>query len=364
MILHFCSKNLRRDSPLFCFIPVPVDKRVEAFLGQWPQLRTWYRKGARDLPWRRDPVDPYKVWISEMMSQQSTMATVVPYFHKWMKRFPNIEDLAKASEAEVLELWAGLGYYSRARNVRAAAIEILEGREQGRWQFWPSNTEQWESLKGVGPYTAAAVLSIGLGKKALPADGNVYRVGARFFGVPDPLNSGKDKRKIAELFQKALASSKIRQASVFSQSLMELGALLCKPGAQALCELCPLAPACKSQGEAAAELPKVKRRRAMLDVFELVDLSNWDGGFMRISEGKRLAGQWEIPRKTLSKKEYECIKPSFDFELRHSITHHKYRVGVVGASRGYRAPKVLKGQVLTTLTRKILEKCESSRCWR
>lgn len=335
-----------------------MDSNSESFLECWPQLRRWFRRGARDLPWRKEPVDPYKIWISEVMSQQSTMATVVPFFNKWIQHFPTIYKLAEATEDEVLSLWAGLGYYSRARNVRLAALEIVAGRADGRWEEWPEDLGQWLSLKGVGPYTAAAVLSIGLGRKALPADGNVYRVGARFFGVEDPLNSSSDRKQIEALLEAALRSRKVRDASVFSQSLMELGALVCRPGTQALCEVCPLAAGCVSRGTMSEGVPKPKKRRAMIEVFELLDLSTWDGKFVVIPEGARLAGQWEFPRTELTKMEFERLQPQLDFEIRHSITHHKYRVGVMGAGCPGQVPKP-EGQVLTTLTRKILNKWES-----
>ncbi|NCN40192.1 A/G-specific adenine glycosylase [bacterium] len=341
-----------------------ISSNAEIFLGHWPELKQWFRKGARALPWRKGKVDPYGVWISEMMSQQSVMKTVIPYYERWMKTFPTLSSLAKASEEDVLKLWAGLGYYSRARNILKTAKILSE------LPAWPQTEDEMRALPGVGPYTAAAVLSIGLGKKALAVDGNVLRVGARFFGIKDPLNNSKDRSKIEELFRETLSGIRPQDASIFTQSLMELGALVCKPKASALCELCPLSKSCVAlQKKKVALWPLAKKRREVIEVFQAAELNPSHVRVVQIPKGQRLQGQWELPLKDLSPREFhQILNKNKDLSVvNHSITHHKYRVIVLptaklGSKRGRGNGKSFKatqaegsGLHLTTLTQKILK---------
>ena len=348
------------------------------FLECWPELKKWFRKGARPLPWRQKPVDPYRVWISEMMSQQSVMKTVIPYFDRWMQTFPTLQDLSKAKEEDVVRAWAGLGYYSRARNILKAAKILQNSSNQGGMDIpkngWPKNEDTLQKLPGVGPYTAAAVLSIALGRKALPVDGNVLRVGARFFGVPDPLNSLLDRQKIEMKFQVSLKELKHSDSSVFSQSLMELGALVCKPQRQALCELCPLQPGCVAAQKKKTHLwPKPKKRRKVENIFEHMLLGDGGAILEQILEGERLQGQWRMVFESLEEEEYrkKLNKNNYLFTVLHNITHHKYHVAVSWGRP--KQSRLKKGQkrlawndfdstelVLTTLTRKILKSLKKS----
>ena len=146
----------------------------------WPQLLLgWFRTHRRDLPWRTTPRDPYKVWVSEIMLQQTRTEAVKPYFNTWMEKFPTVHALAEASEAEVLHAWQGLGYYSRARNIHAAARE-MDSHYGGRV---PDELKAVESLPGIGSYTAGAILSIAYGKRTSAVDGNVLRIYARLYGI-------------------------------------------------------------------------------------------------------------------------------------------------------------------------------------
>ncbi len=345
--------------------------KADAFIRCWPQLKAWYREGARPLPWRIKPVDPYRVWISEMMSQQSVMKTVVPYYKRWLLLFPTLEVLANASEDEVLHAWAGLGYYSRARNILKAAKQLMESKvpgENSSGDVWPRSIEGLQKLPGVGPYTAAAVLSIALGVKALPVDGNVLRVGARFFGVPDPLNNSKDRKQIENFFEGALGALKTSESAIFSQALMELGALVCKPQGRALCEVCPLRHDCVAFKKSKTELwPVSKKRRAMKDVFEVVKVEAGGLVLAKIPKGERLQGQWSIPSQEVQALDFEKLKNNNSYlcTISHNITHHKYKIAVL---MGPSKKQLAKGQkrlswqramsselVLTTTTRKILK---------
>ncbi len=346
----------------------------ERFLRQIPALLDWYSASRRELPWRsKDPPDPYEIWISEVMSQQSTMASVVPYFERWMRRFPTIEDLAAAPDEAVLEAWSGLGYYSRARNVLKAARLLVEFRS--REHQWPMRAMEWQSFPGIGPYTAAAVAAIAFGDAVLPVDGNVFRVFSRFAKIPDPLNSKGDKDRILELVGEI--STRVEKGShgALAQAFMELGARICRPGAQAQCEVCPLRPGCEcANPEAAAAFPKPKKRAATEKVKLLLPIFRdpKQGGILvrKIPEGRRLAGHWELPIWELGpqfeegqlealSKEFHVVKP-----IKHQILHRAFEAfGVEAGSwsqplpegHAFWRPEVGLPSPLTTLTRKLFK---------
>lgn len=199
---------------------------------KWPQqLIDWFQKYQRDLPWRRG-YDPYQVWISEIMLQQTQVATALPYFERWMQRFPTLRDLAEASEDEVLKHWEGLGYYSRARNLRKAAQQVRE---------LPSEKAALLALPGIGPYTAGAILSIAFNQDEPLVDGNVIRVLSRL--TKDEADSRKDTQRF---WTQAGAVLPTGQARDFNQGLMELGALICTPQSPK-CEQCPLESSCEAR---------------------------------------------------------------------------------------------------------------------
>lgn len=202
-----------------------------------PLLR-WFAEHARDLPWRHG-YDPYQVWISEVMLQQTQVDRVVGYFQRWVERFPDVVALARAREDEVLAAWEGLGYYSRARNLLRAAREI-EKRHGGAL---PTDFREWLDLPGVGPYTAAAVCAIAFNRPYAPVDANVGRVLARVFDLDAPLT---DKAVARFIRERAAALIPPGQARMFSQAMMELGALVCLPR-RARCSACPLNGVCEAR---------------------------------------------------------------------------------------------------------------------
>jgi len=210
----------------------------EALLG-------WYDRHRRVLPWRALPgesADPYRIWLSEIMLQQTTVKTVAPYFEDFLRRWPTVAALAEAELDDVLRAWAGLGYYARARNLHACARAIAAAG--GR--FPTSETELLE-LPGIGAYTAAAIAAIAFDRAAMPVDGNVERVVARLFAVEDPLP--RAKKRLAEL---ARGLTPQRRAGDFAQAMMDLGATICTP-AKPRCILCPLAESCRARARGIAE---------------------------------------------------------------------------------------------------------------
>ena len=207
-------------------------------------LLDWFARNGRDLPWR-DTSDPYAIWLSEVILQQTRIAQGRDYWVRFMKQFPGVNDLAAASEDEVLRLWQGLGYYSRARNLHTAAKQIVA---LGRF---PDTFEEIKQLKGVGDYTAAAIASIAFGLPVAVVDGNVYRVLSRYFGIETPINSTEGKKEFAALAQSLLPKD---APSAFNQAMMDFGALQCvvAPGATKgedqlsfkICVDCPLIESC------------------------------------------------------------------------------------------------------------------------
>ncbi len=211
----------------------------------------WYSEFGRDLPWRRTR-DPYAVWLSEIILQQTRIAQGTAYWQRFMDRFPTVEALASASEDEVLRLWEGLGYYSRARNLHAASKQIVS------LGAFPDTLEGIRSLKGVGDYTAAAIGSICFGIPAAVVDGNVYRVLARHFGIATPIGTTAAKKEFTELAQKLLPPE---EAAAFNQGMMDFGAMQCTPQ-HPDCLTCPLQSSCNAFRTGRVELLPVKKPAA------------------------------------------------------------------------------------------------------
>lgn len=213
-------------------------------------LLAWYDRARRDLPWRYPPgakADPYRVWLSEIMLQQTTVKAVVPYFNAFTARWPSVRDLADAPLDDVLSAWAGLGYYSRARNLHAAARTVVDTFNGA----FPADEAALRTLPGVGPYTAAAIAAIGFGQKATPVDGNIERVVARLFAIEEPL----PKAKVA-LTAQARTLTPDQRAGDFAQAMMDLGATVCTPKSPS-CLLCPLSAGCAARvRNIAADLPR------------------------------------------------------------------------------------------------------------
>ncbi|MET0879175.1 MAG: A/G-specific adenine glycosylase [Tardiphaga sp.] len=204
------------------------------------QLLDWYDRHRRKLPWRPLPggaIDPYRVWLSEIMLQQTGVQTVGPYFEKFLARWPTVADLGRASQDDVLRMWAGLGYYSRARNLHACAVAVL--RDHGG--AFPDTEEGLRTLPGIGPYTASAIAAIAFGRQTMPVDGNIERVVSRLYVVEEPLP--KSKPQIQALATTLLAATR---AGDSAQALMDLGSTICTPKKPA-CALCPINDDCAAR---------------------------------------------------------------------------------------------------------------------
>jgi A/G-specific adenine glycosylase len=212
-------------------------------------LLRWYRNHGRDLPWRHTS-DPYPIWLSEVILQQTRIAQGMAYWERFMEQFPTVEALAAASEDEVLRQWQGLGYYSRARNLHAAAKQIVA------MGGFPAKYEEIRQLKGVGDYTAAAIASFAFGLPHATIDGNAYRVLARYYGIETPINTTTAKKEFAAVAQQLLPA---RQAADFNQAMMDFGATLCTPTSPK-CPECPLSEGCEALHSHRTDVLPVKQK--------------------------------------------------------------------------------------------------------
>ncbi len=219
----------------------------------------WFREhGRHDLPWQHNPT-PYRVWVSEIMLQQTQVSTVIPYFHRFMERFPDVGALAKARQDEVLHLWTGLGYYARARNLHKCAQQLISDH---RGEF-PATVQTLSELPGIGRSTAGAILSLGMGKAAAILDGNVKRVLSRCFAVSGWPGQSATARQLWALSETLTPQSPAEQAGQFNQAMMDLGATVCTRSKPA-CKRCPLATQCEALANGnIADFPGKKPSRAM-----------------------------------------------------------------------------------------------------
>ncbi|MFO7582289.1 A/G-specific adenine glycosylase [Guyparkeria sp.] len=245
------------------------------------RLLEWFdRHGRHDLPWQH-PRTPYRVWVSEIMLQQTQVATVIPYFERFLARFPALEDLAAADVDEVLSLWTGLGYYARARNLHRAAMAMAE-------EGVPETVEGWNALPGVGPSTAAAIVAQAFDRRAVILDGNVKRVLARHAAVDTPQESAATAHRLWALADQRTPPGR---AADYTQAIMDLGATVCRRGTPR-CEACPVREDCRARIEGrAAELP-VRRRRKQRPVRERVLLWLEDSDGRLFLEKRPPSGIW------------------------------------------------------------------------
>lgn len=251
------------------------------------QLLDWYDQNRRVLPWRESPT-PYAVLLSELMLQQTRVDTVIPYFHRFLTRWPRLEDLAEATEESVVEEWAGLGYYSRARNLHKAAVKAVE---QGGL---PSSVAGLMALPGIGPYTAGAISSIAFGRVAPIVDGNVERVLCRLDGLRGDPRKGETKKRVWARATELV--SKTRPGD-FNQSLMELGALVCTPKSPR-CGMCPIRTECVGHREGIEEeLPEKAKKKKPKDVTVYSAVVCKDSAVLLVQRPQKglLAGMWELP---------------------------------------------------------------------
>jgi A/G-specific adenine glycosylase len=260
------------------------------------RLIQWYKKKGRDLPWRRT-LDPYAIWISEIMLQQTQVDTVIPYYRKFLRTFPSIKELAKANLSKVLKVWEGLGYYSRARNLHAACRIVLKDF-QGRI---PDNPIDLLSLPGIGKYTAGAILSIAYNKDAPVLDGNVKRVLSRLFAISGDPAGGMAGNLLWSLSESLIPKG---HASSFNQGIMDLGATVCTPKTPR-CPICPLQTLCKGRLSGNPEqYPSQKAKKPIPHIEGVSAVIVTDGKVLlnkRASKGL-LGGLWEFPNWKIAGK--------------------------------------------------------------
>jgi A/G-specific adenine glycosylase len=295
-------------------------------------LLKWYRLNARDLPWRKTR-DPYAILVSEMMLQQTQVATARDYYERFLKRFPTVRDLAAADETDVLTAWAGLGYYRRARLLHAAAITISE-KHAGDF---PASLDLLRALPGVGDYTAGALASFVFDTPAALVDANVSRVFARLHALCEPTKTSSSKKHLWKWAEELLSR---RQPRLYNNALMELGALVCTP-ANPRCVQCPVISVCRAHASGlVTRLPVLPATIAPVPLYYAgVALVCGEKLFLRqISEGGWHAGMWEFPKfscETLPTKPPRALRnfvhsltPHYAFEVqphdfRYSVTHHR-----------------------------------------
>ncbi|SEB16677.1 A/G-specific adenine glycosylase [Thalassobacillus cyri] len=281
-------------------------------------LINWFKKEQRSLPWR-DNQDPYRVWVSEIMLQQTKVDTVIPYFNRFIEKFPTPEKLAEADEQEVLKAWEGLGYYSRARNLQNAIREVVS--DYGGKV--PEEADELASLKGVGPYTKGAILSIAYDKPEPAVDGNVMRVLSRILHIQDDIAKQSTKKLFEGIIREVISQE---DPSSFNQGLMELGALVCTPKSPS-CMLCPVQEHCRAYQEGVEqELPvKTKTKKQKKVPYAALLITNEQGEVLvqQRPEQGLLANLWEFPMVPMEDIDREHLPHWFFGEYGMMITPGK-----------------------------------------
>ena len=295
-------------------------------------LLIWYRQNARDLPWRRE-ITPYRVWISEIMLQQTRVEAVKPYFERFMREIPDVRSLAEVPEEKLLKLWEGLGYYSRARNLQKAARQICDiyGGEL------PQDAGQLQKLSGIGAYTAGAISSIAFGRPAPAVDGNVLRVWARLCA---------DERDILQPAVQKAAREDVAAiipadaAGEFTQALIELGATVCVPAGDAKCEACPLQAFCAALEQGKTDELPVRSKAKPRKVIPMTVLVVWDGGkvvLRKRPDSGLLAGMYEFYQiegemdakaaaQHAAKLGFEVLEVGEKMTAKHIFTHLEWHM--------------------------------------
>lgn len=302
------------------------------------RLMKWFSQHAREMPWRSDP-SPYHVWVSEIMLQQTQVATVLPYYQRWMKRFPSVKKLAEAEESDLMRHWEGLGYYRRVRSMHSAAKQIME--QHGG--VFPLHYDAVLALPGIGRYTAGAVLSISDGQRLPVLEGNTQRVYSRWIGLREhPM----EKNANALLWELATKMLPQKESGLFNQAAMELGALVCQPKNPS-CDICPVLKHCHTaelglQADIPGKIKKVAYEDRTEFAFVIQHPKRKIDSFLvrPLPEGGRWAGLWDFPRPTdvktvtvgdaadwLSGQMETPVQPGLRLKtIRHAVT--KYRISL------------------------------------
>ena len=336
-----------------------------------PALLRWFDRARRDLPWRRRP-SAYRTLVSELMLQQTGVATVVPYFQRFVARFPTLRALAGASDDDVTALWSGLGYYARARNLRRAAGQIVR-EHAGRM---PRTEVELRALPGIGPYTAAAVAAIAFGERAFALDGNGLRVLARLTGDRRPVDAPATR---SALHARGLAEVPRARAGDFNQAVMELGALVCTPR-NPNCAACPLSRACRAHADGIVDSVPAKKVRTERPRVQVVSACVTDGRqLLLVRRGAGLLrGTWSLPEATATagappagaarelaeRAGLRVHEVAYQGSVRHVFTHRDLtaevfrvqvaRAGEPGADSRWVMPTAVATLGVSTFTRKTL----------
>jgi A/G-specific adenine glycosylase len=328
-----------------------------------PVLVAWYRRARRDLPWRRTR-DPYAIWVSEVMLQQTQVKTALPYYERWMRRFPTVHALARASEDEVLHAWQGLGYYSRARSLLNGARQVVL-RHEGRL---PQDVSALRELPGIGPYSAGAIASIAHRKREPAVDGNVKRVLCRLHA----LRGDPDRAPLAqELWQRArdlLATASVCPSDT-NQALMELGAMLCTPR-DPRCDVCPVASLCRARARGiVAELPRPPARAPIEKVRMAAAVVFRRGRVLVVrvpDDALRWAGMWQFPAAVVDEHEtperaasravrdvsgLAVAAEQLATVVRHSVTRHRITLEVYRCRAGGGPARAVSASAIAWLRR-------------
>lgn len=297
------------------------------------KLLAWYDKNKRDLPWRRE-TDPYRVWLSEVMLQQTRVEAAIPYYRRFLEKYPDLALLAGAQESDVLKLWEGLGYYSRARHFLSAVREVRDTYGGAV----PEEPDIFRSLPGVGSYTGAAVGSIAFQKPLAVVDGNVRRVLCRLFSIEGDVKKKKTEQAVQDLADLLLDRSR---PGDYNQAIMELGALVCIPG-KPRCGNCPVTDHCLAKAEGKAEfLPERRQKRKLPVAYLAAGLVKKDGKILvrQRTEGRLLRGLWEFPAIEVKEGEDTEVRLRDLFgpgavvgrrvaELAHTFSHLRWEISV------------------------------------
>jgi len=285
-------------------------------------LLEWYDNYGRDLPWRAD-TDPYKIWISEIMLQQTRVETVIPYYFRFLRELPSVEHLARVPEEMLLKLWEGLGYYRRAANLKKAAVQITE-QHAGRL---PGEVSELLGLPGIGPYTAGAIASIAFGRPVPAADGNVFRILARLTGRRDSIDDAAVRKELTDMLVSWIPFDR---PGDFNQALMDLGATICLANGAPICAKCPLLSSCRAHIENVTQyIPQRNAKKPRKIQKKTLFVIRWDGKVALLKREKAglLENLWEFPSVEgwLSEKERRSALDSWGIQADH--------ISAMGAAR-------------------------------